>query len=112
MQALSTPLICAKLLCLALLSAGSPLTLAVTADSADRQPGASLAATTATKMVNATLEARLENGELHTSIGVIKPGPQVEIEDRRPVDDWYNAPAQANISLIYEQDRLVRAIIY
>lgn len=111
MQALSRPLICAKLLCLTLLAAGSQHTIAVTVESADRQPGASYSATE-TKMVNATLEARLQNDELHTSIGVIKPDPLVEIEDRRPVDDWYNAPAKANISLIYEQDSLIRAIIY
>lgn len=111
MQALSRPIICAKLLCLGLLAIGSQHSLAVTVESADRQPGMSHSATE-TKMVNAKLEARLKSGELHTSIGVIKPGPQVEIEDRRPVDDWYNTPAQASISLFYEQNSLIRAIIY
>lgn len=111
MQALPRPLIFAKLLCLALLTVSSQLSFAVTMDPADRQPGMSHSATE-TKMVNAKLEARLKSGELHTSIGVIKPGPQVEVEDRRPVDDWYETPAQANISLFYERDSLIRAIIY
>lgn len=100
-----------KLFCFVLLTASSHNSLAVTVESADRQPdtGTSEAQT---KMINATLEARLKNGELHTSIGVIKPAPLVEIEDRRPVEKWYNAPAQAIISLIYEQNKLIRAIIY
>jgi hypothetical protein len=83
------------------------VTMEQTEDSIDNSVGA-----TATQIIHATLEARDKDGELHTSRGLIKPDPAVEVEDRRPMADWFKQPAAANISLIYEQDRLIRVIIY
>ena len=64
------------------------------------------------KHINATLTERHQSGELHTSQGIIKLTPAVKVDDQRAIDDWYQNPTKANISLIYKDKRLVRVVIY
>jgi len=64
------------------------------------------------RQVNAVLKARYQNGELHTSHGLIALTPAVQVDDRRAIDDWYKNPAKAKVALIYKGKRLDRVIIY
>jgi hypothetical protein len=58
------------------------------------------------------LKARHQNGTIETTVGTYTVSASVEVIDHRPIDDWYKKPADAQVSLYFKDDRLVRIVIY
>lgn len=57
------------------------------------------------------LHARNKNGDLITSVGTFKTVAG-QVEDRRPIDNWYQNPANADVFLQFQGKSLIKAIIY
>ncbi len=67
--------------------------------------------TSSERSVRATLTARFADGKIETSEGSFSTR-SAELKDHRPIDDWYKTPANAEVSLYFDNDRLVRVVIY
>tara|TARA_R110001592_G_scaffold52511_6_gene160658 strand:+ start:3040 stop:3357 length:318 start_codon:yes stop_codon:yes gene_type:complete len=61
---------------------------------------------------NAELTGRYQDGRLATSLGEYRITPGVKVEDRRPMAQWFEVPAKANVQLELDGKQLIRVIIY
>ena len=61
---------------------------------------------------NAELAGRHQDGRLETSLGVYKITPGVKVDDRRPMAQWFEVPANAKVQLELNGKQLIQVIIY
>lgn len=64
-----------------------------------------------TNIQRAELIERTSDGTIKTSMGTFSI-QAAEVIDNRPIDSWYVAPANAKVSLYYQNKRLVKVVIY